>query len=535
MPMTPAPDPQDARASSSLAGPAPPGPSAHPSRIGTAALIANTVAGVLAVVLSGASAEEPPVAAEQLSIADTLESGPLMDRRRRPIASGGQNSWDRVGDYAVVGGDILIGTVDADGKLPSDLSVRGFGHSRLLDRWPDGIVPFELDEAMSAQQRARVMAAIEHWTDKTRMTFAERGTERADVYPNWVRFIPENGCASFVGRATFPGSKAYTGQPLYAENCTVGSIIHEIGHAVGLYHEHTRPDRDNFIDVALENVVAGREHNFDIVFTNTQTYGAYDYGSIMHYGSRFFSRDGKPTIEAPADQPVGQRVALSGGDIAAVDRMYATDLALEVDSRARTVTRGDGSSGDGLVLDVAVRNIGSLGAHDVELDLFVGENAQWLSVTEDSGWICRSEQARLLCLRDTLAEGDTSRFELHVDPGTHSRDDLVVQLTSRTLDLDASNNELRGTRAKALATREGAPQDAPQDGEPTTGAANPDQAREDDTTTSSGSSGGGGAIGALSLLLAVLAAARLPHDGRGWLVRRAARRTSRRARCGTAV
>jgi len=489
---------------------APPGVAARPAGSGSRTLVASA----LVLAMTGVSADDVPDepvelqdSAEHLFIEDSPDEAASSASHRRAADPVSRRGWERVGDYAVVGGDMLIGKVDAVGRLPPTLAIRGFGHNRLLDRWPDGIVPFELDEAMSAQQRERVMSAIEHWTEKTRISFAERGTERADVYPNWVRFIPENGCASFVGRASFPGNQTYTGQPLYAENCTVGSIVHEIGHAIGLYHEHTRPDRDNFIEVKLDRVVAGREHNFDIVFTNTQTYGEYDYGSIMHYGSRFFSRSGDPTIVAPPEQPIGQRVALSGGDIAAVDRMYATDLALEVDSDERTISDAEGESIDGLVLDVAVRNAGSLGAHDVALDLFIGEDAQWLSVTEDSGWSCATEQARLLCARDTLAEADTSRFELHVNPGTHTRADLVVKLSSRTLDLDESNNDVRGTRAKTLATRE----DASRGGEPTAGAANPDTPADngesdgsDDVPASQANSGGGGGVSGLGLLALVL-------------------------------
>ena len=40
--------------------------------------------------------------------------------------------------------------------------------------------------------------------------------------------------------------------------CTKGNILHQIGHALGLYHEHSRPDRDSYITVVLENVMPGK-------------------------------------------------------------------------------------------------------------------------------------------------------------------------------------------------------------------------------------------------------------------------------------
>ena len=42
-------------------------------------------------------------------------------------------------------------------------------------------------------------------------------------------------------------------------------IQHEMMHAIGFYHEHNRPDRDNYITVVEANVEEGKENNFDII------------------------------------------------------------------------------------------------------------------------------------------------------------------------------------------------------------------------------------------------------------------------------
>lgn len=176
-------------------------------------------------------------------------------------------------------------------------------------RWPNCTIPFTIDPALPNQ--ARVTDAIAHWQERTRYRFVARTSE-----PDWVTFRPAGGCSSAVGRQ---GGQQFVN---LGSSCTTGNCIHEIGHVIGLWHEQSREDRDAFVTVHWDKIQSGMEHNFNQHISDGDDVGAYDYGSIMHYPRNAFSIDGSDTITPTAPgTTIGQRTALSAGDVAAANSL----------------------------------------------------------------------------------------------------------------------------------------------------------------------------------------------------------------------
>ena len=190
-----------------------------------------------------------------------------------------------------------------------------FATDRIGSVWQDGVVPYIISDDFSDDQRDEVEAAIEHWNSRTIMRLQPMTVDDID----FVRIEPAEGsCRSAVGRQ--PGGQAVRCDVL--DGFRRGSIIHEIGHAVGLHHEQTRPDRDMFVTVHEDNIEPDAIGNFDINTGRVLT--GYDYSSIMHYSRRGFAVDDSEDTITPndPDAEIGQRDGLSALDRLGVCLLY---------------------------------------------------------------------------------------------------------------------------------------------------------------------------------------------------------------------
>ncbi|XP_056872375.1 low choriolytic enzyme-like [Takifugu flavidus] len=185
--------------------------------------------------------------------------------------------------------------------------------------WPkssDGKVwiPYIISDKYDAEENDAIVTAMKDFHGKTCIRFRPREEERM-----YLSFQPRQGCFSAMGRV---GEKQVVS--LQRFGCVNHGVIqHELLHALGFYHEHTRSDRDDYITILWENIIDHHVYNFNKKDTiNLDT--PYDYSSIMHYGRDAFGMNRKETLIPYPDSSVeiGQRDGMSEIDVLRVNRLY---------------------------------------------------------------------------------------------------------------------------------------------------------------------------------------------------------------------
>lgn len=219
----------------------------------------------------------------------------------------------KIGHFFVLNGDIIVGN-----DFPKTMS---YSHDDVDYRWPNATLPIVVDPSIYANNLGdEVHTAVSAFNTLTELCLVPRTTE-----DDYIRIVFSN---ELKGAGLSDVGRQGGAQSLFlASSATKGTVMHELMHAAGFYHEQCREDRDRFVRIKIENLQPGTENNFQM--EGGVARGNYDYCSIMHYSSDAFSKNKLPTIECVQNgmvvgcpSCVGNRINFSEMDIAGIDAFY---------------------------------------------------------------------------------------------------------------------------------------------------------------------------------------------------------------------
>jgi len=209
-------------------------------------------------------------------------------------------------------------------------ALRGAAHRPQTQRWPSGIVPYEILPSIHSTFVSLITNSMRQMEQQTAVDSKPCITFRPRTVNDDIYIVIQNGtgCSAYVGY--LPGYdlvRAVTLMHAPPYTCMVTGIIqHELLHVLGFFHEQSRPDRDDYVSILWNNIDAGTESNFDKYseLDIDTLMLPYDYSSVMHYGPYSFSKNGLRTIIPTynASAVIGQRDGMSPNDILEVQRYY---------------------------------------------------------------------------------------------------------------------------------------------------------------------------------------------------------------------
>ncbi len=164
---------------------------------------------------------------------------------------------------------------------------------RTIEKWDNGVINYYFDPGLSSIAKESIRFYMDEWEKVANIEFIESGEETSDVY----HISPCVYWSSTVG-SNNKENQICVDKAAKSKGDMLKFAMHELGHGLGLTHEHQRPDRDEYIIVDWEFIEAKGKFDYKIVNNPLIDLDSeYDCKSIMHYRGYEYSTDGESTIQ----------------------------------------------------------------------------------------------------------------------------------------------------------------------------------------------------------------------------------------------
>ena len=238
----------------------------------------------------------------------------------------GDTSLNATEGNGIVDGDIIL-TMD---KIGAENRI-AFDRFITTSQWTNGIIPVAIHP--DTPNRDNIIQAMSYVMEKTPIIFIPVEVQDGRIIDeNYVVFYPsDNNCASGLG---MQGGAQFIIVPSW---CKTGSLVHEIGHTLGIWHEQTRCDRDQYIRIVWDNIKEEWKDQFTSICDPNRpsesplSFAQYDLCSIMHYPTEGVTAaiDPNQPIMVPLQEPqdcsvedIGQRGGYSPLDESGIRAFY---------------------------------------------------------------------------------------------------------------------------------------------------------------------------------------------------------------------
>jgi hypothetical protein len=200
-----------------------------------------------------------------------------------------QNFIEVAGKKYFVSGDQLFDPEMIESTSPTTPPYLAASYGK-LQKWEDGELPLEFSKNVPDWLQQRVFQTCQEWAKfgNIKCQFGKYKKRSLLVSTN------RKGCWSTMGMGGIYNRR----MNLQLNGCESRDVIlHELGHALGMIHEHQRTDRDLYVDIQSKNIDGSFLVKFNFKTLASELHTPYDFYSIMHYGYYFFSNEGETTIQ----------------------------------------------------------------------------------------------------------------------------------------------------------------------------------------------------------------------------------------------